>query len=50
MSKMKGIKFRVASKDASKLWKGVKQMKKILKSKPESWDAKDFIFREKEVK
>ena len=45
MSKMKGIKFRVASKDASKLWKAVKEMKK-LKSKPESWDAKDFIFKE----
>ena len=49
MSKMKGIKFRVASKDASKLWKAVKEMKK-LKSKPESWDAKDFIFKEEEVK
>ena len=31
MSKMKGIKFRVASKDASKLWKAVKEMKRILK-------------------
>jgi len=29
MSKMKGIKFRIASKDASKDWKLVKQMKAL---------------------
>jgi len=29
MSKMKGIKFRVASQDASKLWKAVKEMKRL---------------------
>ena len=29
MSKMKGIKFRVASQDASKMWKAVKQMKAL---------------------
>ncbi len=33
MSKMKGIKFRVASKDASKLWKAVKEMKRITEVK-----------------
>ncbi len=31
MSKMKGIKFRVASKDASQLWKAVKQLKEVMK-------------------
>ena len=31
--KMKGIKFRVASKDASKLWKAVKEMKRITEVK-----------------
>ena len=31
MSKMKGIKFRVASKDARKLWKAVKQLKEVMK-------------------
>ena len=30
---MKGIKFRVASKDASKLWKAVKEMKKLMEVK-----------------
>ena len=30
MSKIKGIKFRVASKDASQLWKAVKEMKKLM--------------------
>ncbi len=29
MSKMKGIKFRIASDDAHKMWKAVKQLKKI---------------------
>ena len=31
MSKMKGIKFRVASKDASQLWKAVKQLTEVMK-------------------
>ena len=30
MSKMKGIKFRVASKDASQLWKAVKQLRRLM--------------------
>jgi len=33
MSKMKGIKFRVASKDASQLWKAVKQLRALTSSR-----------------
>ena len=29
MSKMKGIKFRIASDDAHKMWKAVKELKEL---------------------
>tara|TARA_R100000458_G_scaffold33543_1_gene30871 strand:- start:408 stop:518 length:111 start_codon:yes stop_codon:yes gene_type:complete len=29
MSKMKGIKFRIASDDAHKMWKAVKELRRL---------------------
>ena len=46
MSKFKtgGGRRHVASKDARKFWKGVKELKALLKKDRESWIAEDFIF------
>ena len=33
MSKFKGTQFKIASKEASKMWKAVKEMKKIMEVK-----------------
>ena len=31
MSKFKGTQFRIASKEARKMWKAVKQLKEVMK-------------------
>ncbi len=51
MSKFKnGGRTHIASKDARKLWKAVKELKDLKKKDIESWNAKDFIFFDKDFK
>ena len=47
MSKMKtGGRTHIASKEARKFWKAVKELKALHKKDRESWNAEDFIFND----
>ena len=49
MSKFKnGGRTHIASKDARKMWKAVKELKAL--KKKESWNAKNFIFFSEDFK